>query len=86
MQVVELGFRARGNSSRDFLAGGTLQKVVNESLVGFRLLRGQTAELGKKTRGDADGDQLLSIAGYGASHSAGAAQLLVGRLGNIGKI
>ncbi len=53
--------------SRDFLSGGAFQKFVDESLVGFRLLGGQAAELAEKARGNADGNQLLGFAGYRAS-------------------
>jgi len=43
-------------------------------LVGFGLFGGHAAELAEEFRGDADGDELLSVASGGAADSASAAE------------
>ena len=72
--------------SGHLLIGGTFQKLVDQSLIRFGLLGSQAAELSEKPRSDADGDQLLRIAGDGPSHAPGAAELLAGGFRDIGQV
>jgi len=47
-------------------------------LVGLGLLGGHAAELAEKFRGNADGDELLSVASGGAADPASAAEFGIG--------
>jgi len=84
----ECGFAGEGEGggeSSDF-AGGFFEQIVNQGLVGLGLFGGHAAKLAEQLGGDADGDELLGVAGGGASDTAGAAELGIGGFGNIGEI
>lgn len=59
-------------------AGGFFEEFVDEGLVGLGLLGGHAAKLAEQLRGDANGNELISVARSGAADSAGAAQFGIG--------
>jgi hypothetical protein len=73
-------------TSGDILAGSAFEEFVDEGLIGLGLFGGHAAELGEKARGDADGNQVFGVTRNGAADAPCTAELLVGGLGNIGKV
>jgi hypothetical protein len=73
----KLGTNSSSTGIRPLFAGSALQKFVDEGLVGLCLLGSQAAELSEKPRSNADGNQLLGVAGQGPAHATRAAELLV---------
>ena len=87
--------REIGKASGHFSFCGTLQQLMNQRLVGLRLPRGQAAELRQQARGDANGDELLGMAGLrsaqtgpgrGTAHADCAAEFLVGGLRDVREV
>jgi hypothetical protein len=59
---------------------------VNQCLIGFGLLAGEAAQLGKQLGSNPNGDQLFGVPGPGPADSAGATEFLTTRLRDIGEI
>lgn len=74
-----------GTKSGDF-ASGFFEEVVDQGLVGLGLFGGHAAELAEQLGGDADGDELLGVAGGGSSNAAGAAELGIGGFRDVGEV
>ena len=68
------------------VAGGFIEEIVDQGLVGLGLFGGHAAKLAEQLGGDADGDELLGVAGGGASDTAGAAQLGIGGFRDVGEV
>src|SRR5262249_40668406 len=63
-----------------------IEEVVDQGLVGLGLFGGHAAKLAEQLGGNADGDELLGVAGGGASDAASAAELGIGGFGNVREI
>lgn len=72
-------------SLSDF-AGGFFEEFVDQGLVGLGLFGGHVAELAEKFRGDANGDELLGVAGGRAADSASAAEFGGGRFRDVREV
>ena len=59
---------------------------MDHGLVGFVAAVRKPAETSEQARMNADGDELFCLGGFGAADTAGALQLGVSGLGDIGKI
>src|SRR5271163_3405452 len=59
----------------DDFGGGFFEEFVDQGLVGLGLLGGHAAELAEKFWGDADGDELLGVAGGGGGRKARKKQI-----------
>jgi hypothetical protein len=59
------------------LVGGAFEEFVDESLVGFGLSGGEAAELGQQTGSNPNGNKLLRVPRFRASHAAGALHFFV---------
>jgi hypothetical protein len=65
---------------------GALEKLVDEGLVGFRLLCSEAAKAREQWRSDTDGDELLGISRFGTADTARALKFLVGGFREIREI
>lgn len=66
--------------------GSALKKLVDEGLVGFGLLGGESAETREERRSDTDGNELLGISRLGTANAAGTVEFRVGGFRDIREI
>ena len=59
---------------------------MDVGLVGLRFLSGEATKLVKDPRSDADGDQMFGVASNRPAYAAGAPELFVSGLGDIGEV
>jgi hypothetical protein len=69
-----------------YLFRGAFEEFVDESLIGLGLLGGEAAKLGEETRSDANGNELLGVAGSRPTDTAAAAEFFAGRFRDIGEV
>jgi hypothetical protein len=65
---------------------GALEKLVDESLVGFGLLCSEAAKPCEEGRSNTDGDELLGISRFGTADAASALKIIIGGFRNIREI